>query len=168
MRNAFDLILDRNSEEEAVQKFIERNPLILHPFSSLRIFYKSPILTKYKTDIVILNAKKELLLIELERPGLKLMKKDSGVSASLQHAFDQVRNWLHEADDHRAAVLKCIDEDLDDVTVIRGVVIAGRDNGYEPEHLRKLKRTDFGRISFMTYDDLLRNLSSLIETVSAT
>jgi hypothetical protein len=37
----------------------------------------------------------------------------------------------------------------------------GRDKGYNPEHLRKLKKRNFGDITFYTYDDLIMGLSSL-------
>jgi hypothetical protein len=71
----FSDLLNRNPPEERVQEFIEGNPILLQHLSPVRMFYKSPILSKYNTDIVILNQKKELLLIELERPGIQLLKK---------------------------------------------------------------------------------------------
>ncbi len=44
-----------------------------------RIFVKPPILTKYFADFAVLNARDELLLVEIGRPSLKLVKKD-GIS----------------------------------------------------------------------------------------
>jgi hypothetical protein len=165
-RLAFQMLLMFDDiTEEQVQKFIEEHPVLLSLFSPVRIFYKAPILSKYKTDIVILTPKKELLLIELEKPTKPLLKKDGGISAELQHPFDQVRDWLHEADEHRAAILSCIGLTIAEVGAIRGVVIMGRDKGYDPEHLRKLKSTDFGRITLFTYDDLIMSLSSIARSV---
>ena len=84
----------------------------------------------------------------------------------MQHALDQVRDWLHTADEHRAAVLNCLGLQPDDVSAISGVVILGRDRDYKEDHLRKLKWTGFGRIAFFTYDDLLRSLVSLTHMFS--
>jgi Shedu protein SduA, C-terminal len=162
----FSRLLDRNPEEEVAQKFIEDNPILLQQFSPTRIFYKPPILTKYNTDIVILNQKKELLLVELERPGIRMLKKDGGIAADTQHAFDQVRDWLYTTEEHRAAVLACIGLRSDEVTNIKGIVILGRDTGNNKNHLRKLKWTDFGKIAFFTYDDLLNSMVDLVRRIN--
>ena len=162
-RIEFQFLLDLldDTSEERVQQFLKDNPVFLSIFSPIKILFKAPILSKYKTDIVILNHKKELLLIELEKPGKSLLKRDGGISSELQHPFDQVRSWLDEVDEHRAAVLSGFDLSPSDVGLIRGVVIMGRDKGYNPEHLRKLKKRNFGDITFYTYDDLIMGLSSL-------
>lgn len=159
----FQLLLDLFSDtnEERVQQFLEDNQIFLSIFSPVKIFFKAPIFSKYKTDIVILNHKKELLLIELEKPSKPLLKKNGGITSELQHPFDQVRDWLHEVKEHRAAVLSGFNLNSGDVGTIRGVVIMGRDKGYNPEHLRKLKMTDFGEVTLYTYDDLIMGLSSL-------
>ena len=51
--------------------------------------------------------------------------------------------------------------------MVRGVVIAGRDVGYDAHHLRKLKGVDRGRITFLTYDDLYFSLDALIKHMDA-
>jgi len=135
---------------------------LLHRFSPERIFFKARILTFRDTDFAVLNSQCQLLLIELERANKKLLKKDGGVHSELQHAFDQTRDWLRISDDQRIAVLDCIGIDRKDVGSVHAVVIAGRDADCDPEHLRKLKGNDFGRTSFMTYDDLLAGLDALI------
>lgn len=72
------------------------------------------------------------------------MNKNGDDAAPLAHAMAQVRNWLHTADEHRLAVLDCLG--IERVSAIKGIVIAGRDSGYEPEHLRRLKGVDRGRV----------------------
>ena len=91
------------------------------------------------------------------------MKKDGGVAADLSHAFDQVRNWLHVVNDHRLAVLDSLKIEKEDVSSVYGIVIAGRDVGYDAHYLRRLKGEDRGRVSFLTYDDLLFALVALIK-----
>jgi len=73
--SGFASLLDSNPPEETVQKFIKKNPILLQHFSPQRIFDKSPILALHKTDFSVLNSKGDLLLIEIERPGIPLMKK---------------------------------------------------------------------------------------------
>jgi hypothetical protein len=164
-RANFAALLDQVAPEETFQTFLEENTVLLHQFSPERIFFKAPILTFCNTDFAIVNPQHELLLIELERPNTRILKKDGGVHSELQHAFDQTRDWLHIADDQRVAVLDCIGIDRKQVGSVQAAVIAGRDSNYDPEHLRKLKGADFGRTRFMTYDDLLAGLDALIRTV---
>lgn len=162
LRSAFSDLLTANPKEESLQTFIEDNPILFHQFPSFSLFSKPPILTSFVADFALVTPKKELLLIELEKTTTRLMKKDGGVAAELGHAFDQVRNWLHLVDEHRLAVLDALKIDRADVSVVRGVVIAGRDVGYDALHLRRLKGEDRGRLTFLTYDDLLFSLDSLI------
>jgi hypothetical protein len=48
---------------------------------------------------------------------------------------------------------------------VRGVVIAGRDSGYDVAQLRQMKAMISGRIIFLTYDDLLGSLTALITQI---
>lgn len=94
------------------------------------------------------------------------MTQTGGVAASMQHPFNQVRDWLHVCEEQRLAVLDCIGLKREDVSKIRGVVILGREKNSKPDHLRKLKSNDFGKIEFFTYDDILRNMESLIRDIA--
>jgi Domain of unknown function (DUF4263) len=114
----------------------------LHQFPSNRILTKPKILLAYVADFGIVTPTKELLLIELEKSDMRLLKKDGGIAAPPNHAFDQVRDWLHEVDEHRLAVLDSLGIAREEVSAIRGVVIAGRDSGCDAKNLRKLKGTD--------------------------
>jgi hypothetical protein len=49
---------------------------------------------------------------------------------------------------------------------VRAVVIAGRDEGYDPDHLRKLKGRDLGKVRFLRYDDLLASLDALLRNIA--
>ena len=55
-----------------------------------------------------------------------------------------------------------------EVGAVRGMIIAGRDVGYDPDHLRKLKGADFGRVKFMTYDDLSAAFDALLRALDST
>lgn len=165
IRTNFAQLISRNPREELLQKFIDENPILLHQFPAERIIPKPPILTSYLADFGIVTPQKELILVELEKTTTRLMKKDGDIAAPLNHAFGQVRNWLHEVDEHRLAVLDSLKIAREAVSSIRGIVIAGRDIGYDARDLRKLKGADYGRIAFLTYDDLLFAMDVLIRRV---
>lgn len=166
LRESFVKLLSSNPREEVLQKFIEKNPVLLHPFPAARLFIKPPLLTEYFADFAIVTPKKELLLIEIEKTSTKILKKDGGVAADLVHAFDQVRSWLQIADEHLLAVLDSLKVERAEVSRVRGVVIAGRDIGADAHHLRRLKGQDWGRIELLTFDDLLYSLDSLISRLA--
>jgi len=163
-RRFFQLI-NSNPGEEAVQKFLEANPTFFHLFVPEKLMVKSPVLTKYFVDFAILNNRKELLLIEIEKPGLRLLKKDGGITADLQHALDQVRSWIHVFNDHRVAALDGLNLKLDEVAKVRGIVIAGRKPSDEAR-ARALRSTSWGEIEVFTYDDLLRGTTEIIKQVA--
>lgn len=157
----FGALLDDKPPEEEVQKFLEKSPVFLHRFSPMRIKPKAPVLTKYKTDFAILDSRGILNLVEIERPNIKLLKKDGDVTQDLQHAFDQVRHWLHTTKRRWTAVLDCMGFKEDEVAGMKGIVVAGRNSGYPSEDLMRLKGADHGQIEFYTYDDLLEDTISL-------
>ncbi len=161
----FRTLLKSKPREEELQKFIQDNPILLHQFPAEKLFFKPPILTSFEADFGIVTPQKELILIEIEKGTTRLLTKSGGQAAPLRHAFDQVHSWLHIVDEHRLAVLDSLKIDRSTVSTIRGVVIAGRDAGYDAEHLRRLKGIDHGRTKFLTYDDLAFGLESLLSKI---
>ena len=126
---------------------------------------KKPVLSFYVVDFAVVNQRKELLLIEIERPGIPLVKKDGGIRSELQHAIDQVRRWIQVFNDHRAAALECFDLKLEDVAKVKGTVIAGR-TPQDEKQARLLRATSWGEIDFFTYDDLLKGASDIIKQIA--
>lgn len=156
------MIEDQKLTEEKYQKFIEKNPIILCCLAPQLLKFKSPVSAKYKTDFVVLNPQNELLLIEIEKPSTKLFKADGSQHSELTHAIDQVENWLNEGKRNRLGLLDDISMDglnIDTLTNIKGVVIAGRKKDSESRFLEKVRSR--GNIIFYTYDDLLDNLLTI-------
>ena len=141
----------------------EDNPILLRQFPAEQILFKPPILTFYNADFAVLSPQRDLILIEIETPYTRLLKKDGDQAAPLTHAIDQVQRWLGIMDEHRVAALASMKIDGQMVGNIRGVVIAGRDRGNDKDHLRRLKGMLSGRITFLTFDDLAASLAALIE-----
>jgi hypothetical protein len=158
-------LLDRNAAEEELQDFLEQHPIFLSRFSASRLLPKPKIMLKYVADFAILNQRRELLLIEIERPGLRLLTKERRITAELQHAITQVTDWIQEVSDHKTAVLNSHGIDLSEVAVVRGVVIAGRSPAGD-EEARSLRRAFSGNVDFYTYDDLLHDTTEIIRRVA--
>jgi hypothetical protein len=167
IRTSFATLLAASPREELLQQFLAENPILFHQFPSQRLISKPPILTSFVADFALVTPQRELLLVELEKSTTRLMRQDGGVASELSHAFDQVNDWLHVADEHRLAVLDSLQIAKEDVSMVRGIVIAGRDLGYDAHKLRKLKGVDRGRITFLTYDDLFFALDALIKRIGA-
>lgn len=162
----FSAVLEKSPREEVIQTFMEENPILLHQFPSLRTLFKPNILTFFTADFAILTPQKELILVEIEKANTRLLKRDGGEAAGLTHAFDQVRHWLHVVDEHRLAVLATLRIPPEQVAIIKGLVIAGRDKGESAEHLRRLKGgANRARIEFLTFDDLVSSLALLAEKI---
>jgi len=161
----FREILDRNAEEEQVQQFLESHPVFWHSFAPTRLMFKKPVLTKYVSDFVILNERKELLLIEIEKPSIGLIKDDGAIRHELQHAIAQVNNWIQVFNEHRAAALDCMGLKIDDVVKVKGVVIAGR-TPTDSQANRLLRSWSWDDISFQTFDDLLHQTREVLRHIA--
>ncbi len=153
--------------EEVVQQFLSKNPIVFHFLSPIRLFEKPPILSKHQADFAILDSRGALIFVEIERPGIRLIRKDGATSAEMEHAISQVRDWLFLYEKHRGAVLECLDVRDREVTRVGGLVIAGRDEGYDTEKLRRFKWQNRGAIDCMTYDDLLSIIATLNREMKA-
>jgi len=157
----FTELVGNATKEEELQQFLSKNPIAFHFLTPQRLFVKPDILNKHETDFAIIDSRKNLWLIEIERPDILLLRKDGATSADMEHAISQVGDWLYQYEKHRAAVLDCMEIGEKEVTQVRGLVIAGRDKDYDAENLRKFKWRDRGKIECMTYDDLLNCSTTL-------
>ena len=167
IKSNFSKLIRGKYQEEKIQKYFEENTILLHQFPADQIFFKPRILTFFIADFAIITPQKELILIEIEKTDIRLLKKDGGIAAPLNHAFDQVRDWLHIIDEHKLAFLDSLEINKDCVSTVKGVIIAGSDEGYDAKKLRRLKSIDFGRIVFLTYDDILFSLNALLKSLSS-
>jgi len=161
----FKKLIDSNVEEERYQVFLEDHPIFLCRFSPKKLMHKKPVLSKHVVDFAVLNERRELILIEIEKPTTPLLKVDGGIRAELQHAISQVKNWTQVFEDHRAAALECIGLKLAEVAKVRGAVIAGRTPQQEDE-ARALRGWSWQGIELYTYDDLLHHTNEIIRHIA--
>jgi len=160
--NKFNSLLESEPDEKPFQEFIENNPIMLAQFGAKRIFKKPNILGKFECDFAILNSQNQLLLIEIERPSMRLFKKDLHPTANLLHAYGQVNDWLQEVAKHFYAVLDGLKLKQDEVFAIKGVVIAGKKSSDMNRALqRHLSNPPYPSIAFFTLDDLSNSLFTI-------
>lgn len=160
--DTFSALLESDSDEESIQRFLASHPLFLASFTPTRIIPKAPILNKFVTDFAILDHKRELILVEIERPSTRLVKKDGKTAAPLQHAIDQVNDWIYSIERHRTAALECMGVSPMEVATIRGVVVAGRSDHVNSDPLHRLRSADRGKVTVMTFDDLVIGLNQVL------
>lgn len=158
-------LVNGNVKEEDLQQFLELNPIFFHTFLPKKIFFKPRVLTRYVADFALVNERDELILIEIERASLRLLKKDGDATAALTHAFNQVRSWVGVFSDHRAAALDGLSLKLDEIAKVRGVVIAGRTPSDEGSR-KVLRAFSTPEIELFTYDDLRRGVAELVRQVA--
>jgi hypothetical protein len=158
-------LIEADTPEQELQNFLESHPIFFHLFLPTKVIFKPPILTKFFADFAILNARNELLLVEIERPGLKMLKKDAGRTSELEHAFHQVRTWKRVVDDHRVAALDALGLEAKEVANVKGVVVAGR-KPHDESRLRMLRSLSSADIELYTYDDLLGAVTELVKHVA--
>ena len=160
--NDFNLLIENEKYEEPLQKFIEKNTVLLAKFAARTIFFEKHIVGKYNTDIIIYDTNKRLLFIELERANLRLFKNDGHPTAELNHAYEQVKDWLIEYSKHPFAILESLELSQKEVASISGVVIAGRSKKEKANHLdRHLSRPSSPDIDFFTFDELGKSLAQI-------
>ena len=135
--------------------FIEQHPILLSRFNAKRLFIKPDIVGRFKADFAVVDSRNQLWLIELEKPSLKLFKRDRHPTAALMHAYGQVTDWLEQYARYPGAILEALGLKAADVVAVRGAVIAGRSSDVTVEVLqRHLSNPPYPNIEFMTCDNL--------------
>jgi Shedu protein SduA, C-terminal len=159
--NEFNELLLKQNKEEIFQEFIKKNPLLLAKYHAKNIFIKPNILGKFEPDFVILDSRNHLKLIELEKPSMKLFKKDRQPRQELMHAFGQVVDWLDEYKRNPDAFLECLELNRNQITTVSGVVLAGNSKNEDFKNLQRFySRPTYSDIELITIDELS---SSLLE-----
>lgn len=164
--NKFMRLLDRERLEQPVQVFIEENPILLARFHATRLFPKPNIVGRFEADFAVVDSRKQLWLIELEKPSLQLFRKDRHPTQALMHAYGQVTDWLEQFAKYPDAILDSLSLSRDDVVAVRGAVIAGRSRDVTHDVLqRHLGNPPYSNIEFMTCDDLASDLLEISRTL---
>jgi hypothetical protein len=163
----FTQLLDKVRLEQPVQEFIEKHPILLSRFHAKRLFVKPTILGRFTADFALVDSQNQLWLIELEKPSLKLFKRDGHPAQELMHAYGQVTDWLLQYSKYSGAILDALGLKGEEVVTVRGAVIAGRSRNVTHEVLqRHLSSPPYPNIEFITCDDLGVSLLEISKTMA--
>jgi hypothetical protein len=154
-------LVQKEKKEEPIQKYLEKNKVLFARFHARRLFVKPRILGRFNADFAILDSQGALVLIEIERPTLRLFKANGHLRGEFNHAYEQVQDWLGEVLKHRTAVIDGLGLKPEEVLTIRGCVIAGRAKIEKREHLRRHMSQPRLNIEFLTLDMLAESLVSM-------
>ena len=137
----------------SIQKFIEDNPILLRQFPAEQILFKPPILTFYNADFAVLSPQRELILIEIETPETRLLKKDGDQAA--RYPCYRSGSTVTRCTGRTSGGSVGLNEDrCPNGREYKRGSNCGRDRGNDKDHLRRLKGMLSGRITFLTFDDL--------------
>jgi len=154
------ILVEKSDSEEAIQKFLENNPILWNFLGPMRIWNKPPILSRYNADFAILNRQKILYWVEIETPSTKLIKAKRGIHSELQAGLDQIRDWKIEIDRRREAVLDGLKLTQRDVHHIRYILVAGMSSGTSAEGLERIRSMRTDADSILCFDELASFLHS--------
>ncbi len=165
------LVDDRDVHEKSdIHPFILRHRFLLHTSAS-EIISEAPIGlgTEFRIDFLIREPDGSYILVEIENPNCAIVTKRGDISAPVNHAIQQVEDWQEWIAENLGAV----QHRHDGISSPRGLVIIGRSKSLSGSQRRKLARRNLnfaGRISVITYDELIANarayVSSLRQTIA--
>jgi len=161
----FSLLLDNCPDrEEVLHRFLVDHPVLLDPFVGV-LYTKHELGDDFITDFIIRRINNEYIVVEIERSTHKLFTKKGILTASLNTAIGQVRDfqaWL--SDNIAYAQTK-----LPKIQRPDGLVIIGRRKDLAPEMERRLDEENFsrrGHIRIVTYDDLLEQAKTVYRNMA--
>ena len=155
-------LLEVETSENNVQKFIERNPVLLSPFNAKKLFLKPSILGIYEADFAILDATNTLIFVEIEKPRLPLFQQNGHPTAKLNHAYEQVRDWLLKYNTSSREILNRMGLQEQDVNAVKGHVIAGTlEESDKIKYQNHQKKNENNNIGFISYDNLASSVLNL-------
>ena len=109
---------------------------------------------------------REYLLVEIENPKRQLFKQDGHAHHELNHAINQVRDWLRYIVDNLQTVRQELE--LTHLTATpQCLVVIGRDSQLTEKNRRDLQATQsqFNNLRIETYDSLLERAKTNVENM---
>lgn len=164
--NEFEKLLGTSDKEEALQVFLKKHPLFLHPTAV--VIPKQKLGAEFITDFVLVNPSDQgpvYHFIEIEKASHKVLTKHHQHSAPTSHAMKQIRDWDIWLESHKA-YLKSV---LPGLESPKFKIIIGRSKEMDDTakaHLRSYNR-DSKNTELLTYDDVLTNYRSLISSLKS-
>lgn len=163
----FILMLDKSDvhEKRDVHAFIKETPFLLHPNPAQVLSEVSIGLgTEFRLDFLVRQADGTYVLVEIENPKHKLFTSRGDFSAPVNHAQRQVEDWQQWIEEN----MLLVQQHYPDMLAPMGMVVIGRSRDLSKEEKVRLARRNSnlrGRLSIMTYDDLIESSRQFIASI---
>jgi Domain of unknown function (DUF4263) len=148
----YENLLSTGLNEEAYQKFLKANPVLLDPLAS-HVIAKQALGVEFKTDYVVRRLDNQYFAVEIEKPQDRLFTNADDFSAPFSHAFGQVIDFLEWVDRHAEYAR----HQMPGISSPRGMLVMGMRAALSDSQAAKLKRLSINtpHIDILTFDDLL-------------
>ncbi|MCA1717918.1 MAG: DUF4263 domain-containing protein [Actinobacteria bacterium] len=162
----FEQVLETHANDEKMIQFFldtKRNRMLLEP-GMIPPLRSEVWIGKNKADFVVeLPPGERYLLVEIERPIHKLFTAKDRVTKEVNHAQQQVEDWMNRISEHPHEAR----ETLPGIREPQGWVVIGRRSTMTENQQRVLERRNARtqNITIMTYDDLLDRARQYLENL---
>lgn len=146
--------------EEPCHQFLKKHPEFLCATYD-RVWSKVPF-GNHVSDFVFREPSNDYLLVEIEAPHRELFRKDGHPLHPLNHAINQITDWIQHIQDNKAAVEK----DFPGISATpRMLVVIGRSASLTEKNWRSLTllQGQRPRLSILTYDDVIAHARENLE-----
>jgi hypothetical protein len=155
----------KHFEERVIHRFLRDNNVMLFP-TKKQMVYEYPLKEgeqiRYKIDFVIEITTGRYVLVELENPRHKLFTAAGDFRQIVNHASQQVANWILWIRNHPDNVRT----DFPGIIAPEGLIVIGRNSDLNNEQREKIRlRNEHQHIKLMTYDDLAEEAENHIKHI---
>ncbi len=160
----FEQLVNAAGKEEEAHQFLKNSNILLGLTSSINPISKFKLGDDYITDFVINEVPEGYVLVEIERPTIRMFKKTTPPERTheLNHAIEQIENWRAWVGKNHAYISGKL-EGISPNPVCW--LIAGRRTNLSPEESRRLAEINQehrGSYKILTYDDLISRVKNII------
>jgi len=164
----FEQIVNTAGKEEEAHQFLKNSNRLLGLTSIIDPISKFKLGDDYVTDFVINEVPEGYILVEIEKPSIKMFKKTTPPERTreLNHAIEQIENWRAWIGKHHAYISGKL-EGISPSPVCW--LIAGRRTNLSFEELKRLAEINqehIGSYKILTYDDLINRIKTVISKLS--
>ena len=167
LSDEFEKILEDETREEDIQKFLKTNSFVLH--QSAETISKQKLGEDFVTDFVLVATTTQgpsYFLVELERATHPVLNKDYSLTSPVMQAVKQTRDWDVWLETNKAY----IQNKLPGFETPHFIVVIGRSVRFDDNHrayMRSYNR-EWKNLELLTYDDVLHRFRATIEKLKAT
>ncbi len=163
----FEDLLNIRTKEEELHRFLNQYSFILHP--SAEVISKKKLGEDFITDFVLIASTTQgpiYILVELENSNHKLLTKGLTLTAPVNHALKQTRDWDVWLESNKSY----IQNKLPNFETPKYLIVIGRTDTFteiQKEYMRSYNR-QWQNLEILSYDDVLENFKNTIIKLSET